>query len=200
MGHLFAVVVLVFFVLVLTGKIYLSYLWALRHPVAEDAGEMAVPESGLRFVVARGTAIFYNLLAVGILALFGGALLKSYRRGDAEGMVLFWFLFDVSIPAALIILAAALKGFRSYLHIYPDGMEYRDVFRVRRYAWADIAEVFVTRKFIFLRRKGRKLPVVIDNIYGDRMTAAGLLVGGVNGARVDNVSGNDDGVGEADGG
>ncbi len=177
MAHVYAVIVFLSFIAILAGKLYFSYVYAVKHTSQEETLIPEIPDEGLRFAYSRKGAVFFGMMAIAVSTFFIVSLIKSYKPSDSDLMGLFWFLFDVSFPAILIVTMAAIKCFRSYLHISPEGFDYHEEFRVKWYPKEQIEGVYHTSEFIFIRLKGRRLPIIIENGYGDNNLIFGSISG-----------------------
>ena len=177
MGHVYAVIVFLSFIAILAGKLYFSYVYAVKHTSQEETLIPEIPDEGLRFAQSRMRAVLFGMAVIAVSVIFVFCLMKTYKPSDSDLMGLFWFLFDVSFPAILIVATAAIKCFRSYLHIFCEGFEYREEFRVKWYPKDQIEGVYHTSEFIFVRLKGRRLPIIIENGYGDNELIFGLISG-----------------------
>ena len=176
MGHIYSVIALLFFVVFITAAVYFHYLYAVRHPLETEQAPDEISDGGLRFTPKTMVTIFYALMAIAIPSFF----IIYLPTSDSLSKLFFWFLFDISFPTSFTVIIAAIKGFRSYLHIYPDGLKYRDTFCTKWYPKEEVEGVYQTSEFIFVKRKGRKIPLVIENLYTDRKTIFALLTGLVN--------------------
>ena len=177
MGHVYAVIVFLSLIAILAGKLYFSYVYAVKHTSQEETIIPEIPDEGLRFAYSRKGAVFFGMMAIAVSAFFIVSLIRSYKPSDSDLMGLFWFLFDVSFPAIMIVVLAAIKGFRSYLRILREGFEYREKFRAKWYPKERIEGVYHTSEFIFIRLSGRRLPIIIENGYGDNKLIFGLISG-----------------------
>lgn len=177
MGHVYAVIIFFSFIAILAGKLYFSYLSAIKHTSRKEAIVSEIPDEGLRFAYSRKGAVFFSMMAIAVSAFFIVSLIKSYKPSDSDLMSLFWLLFGISFPAIIVVVLAAIKGFRSYLRILREGFEYRETFRVKWYPKERIEGVYHTSEFIFIRLKGRRLPIIIENGYGDNKLIFGLISG-----------------------
>lgn len=177
MGHVYAVIVFVSFIAILAGKLYFSYVYAVKHTSQEEMLIPEIPDDGLRFAQSRMRTVLFGMAAIAVPVILIVCLIKTYKPSDSDLMGLFWFFFDISLPAILIVAVAAIKCFRSYLHIFPEGFEYREAFRVKWYPKEQIEGVYHTSEFIFIRLEGRRLPIIIENGYGDNELIFGFISG-----------------------
>lgn len=177
MGHVYAVIVFLSFIAILAGKLYFSYVYAVKHTSQEETLIPEIPDDGLRFAQSRMRTVLFGMAAIAGSIILIVSLIKTYKPSDSDLMGLFWFLFDVSFPAIMIVVLAAIKGFRSYLRILREGFEYREKFRVKWYPKERIEGVYHTSEFIFIRLRGRRLPIIIENGYGDNNLIFGSISG-----------------------
>ena len=175
MGHLYAFVTVVFFVVLMAAKIYLSYLYAARHPRTWGQSPREIAAEGVRFRPRRGLIVFLIAASVAVPAIFVAGIAKAYKPSEPVRMTLFWYLVDLSLPATIIMVAGALQGVRQYVHIYPHGFVYKKILCARRYSGNDIRGVCSSEKFIFINIRGRRLPLMLDNIYGAKDVVPQLL-------------------------
>ena len=177
MGHLVAVIYFLMFAVVFVGKLYLSYLYALRHTYQEELFVPEIPDEGIRFELSKVRAVAFSLAGGIISVMFFFFLFKFYDPSDSLSMGFFWMIFDIYFPVVFIITLAAVKYFRSYLHIFPEGFQCRGAFGAKWYPKERIEGVYRTSELIFVRLKGKRLPVIIENGYGDSNLIFGLISG-----------------------
>ena len=174
MGHLIFAGLLVFFVVMLVGKIYFSYIYAAKRK-KEDKEEISfeIDEEQKLFRVKKSVKLFgWVVLMLDVLVLI--YILRELRQ-KPEAATGLWMLIDLLILLFLTIIVLLIKGMLSYVRIQRGSFEYRDSFRVRTYSKEEIENVYRTTEFIFVKRRGYKMPVIIELIYNNNDCLYGLL-------------------------
>ena len=176
MGHLIFAGFFVFLVVLLVGKIYFSYIYAAKRK-KEDKEEISfeIGEEEKLFHVKKSVKLFGGVaLILDVLVLI--CIFQELRQ-KPEALTGLWMLIDLIILGFFILILLIIKCVRSYIHIRYEGFEYRDLFRVRTYPKEEIENVYRTTEFIFVKRKGYKMPVIIEVIYDNNDCLYGMLCG-----------------------
>jgi len=164
MGHLIFAGLFLFLIILLIGKISFSYIYAAKRGTNTDE-EISVKmgEKEKLFHVKRSIKLF------GWVCLFLNMLILIYLfkvlRQQPEASNGLWMAIDFSILGFFVFIILLIKGTLSYIRIKRGSFEYRDLFRVRAYSKEEIENVYQTKEFIFVKREGCKMPIIIETIY-----------------------------------
>lgn len=175
MGHIYALIIVVCFAVILTAKLFFSYLSATRHPLPKSATPVEIPSVGYRFTLPLRTAVLFTILALIVVTVIVICIVVFYEPSDPVRMVAYWMVFDLSFPATFIMLIAVAQAFRSYLHIYRDRVEYRTGFLTRTCNREQIELLCCTTEFIFIKRQNHRLPLIIENRFNNKQKVLTLL-------------------------
>jgi hypothetical protein len=163
MGHLLFIGLFAFFLVLLFSRLYFGYLFARRKKPSNSATLIEIPFEGRCFHAGKhfgffGVAFIVIFLAVSIYGSY-----KLWQKKDLG----FWLIADSIVPITLVFGGLAVKGFLSYIFIDRDGFNYREFFRIKRYAREDIKDIYRDNEFVFIKCRDKRIPVIIENIYGD---------------------------------
>ena len=163
MGHLLFIGLFVFLLVLLFLRLYFGYLSAKRKNSTNPAALMEIPFDNRRFQAKKHFGFFAVVFIVLFLTVSVYGSYKLWQKNDPG----FWLVVDSIIPITLLFLGLAGKGFMSYLFIDKDGFEYREFFWAKRYDRKDIKEIYRDNEFIFIKCRNKRIPIIIENIYGD---------------------------------
>lgn len=168
MGHLIFAGFLVFGAMLIVGKIYFSYILAVKKKDAENADVIMsteINEQEKRFSVKKSNIIMLAsfILLIPILLTYCFNELKSEPK-SVDGL---WAIIDLMIFAFFLLVFALVTGFRSYVYIHEKGFEYRGAFRTKTFPKQDVEHAYQTPHFIYVKLKDLRIPVIIETIYTD---------------------------------
>ena len=170
-AHLYSLVMLCFFIAVVFGKVYFSYIYAKRkgdfifEPIRIDGQERFNVEINKKLYVAAWLIIITGLLIIAF------PMLNKYPE-KSEGIAL---LIDILVMSLFVIPIALIKLMRSFVIIDTDHFYYRGLFRIRPFRAQDITAVYKTTGFTFVKIKSRKIPLIIEHIYTENERLYTLL-------------------------
>jgi hypothetical protein len=166
MGHLLFAGLLVFMIILLVGKIYFSYIYASRRNQDNDTATTIGPDTDEQdklFYIKTGIKVLSVVFALlDMLLLLHLTKLFKEMPEKSDGL---WMLFDLAMIALFVFITLFAECLRSYIHIYRDGFEYRGIFRAKAYSKNEIESVCRTTEFIFIKRKGHKMPIIVEAVY-----------------------------------
>ncbi len=119
--------------------------------------------------------VFLAVLVAPIVALLVMVVLLPIIHGGARSLPVTLFSLVVSFVVLAFFALGALDAMRSVLHVYPDRIVKKDVFRTREYRLADIEGFRLLQgKYLFLFPKQKeekkiKLPSMLERF--DELTA-----------------------------
>ena len=175
MGHLLFVGFLLFFVAIIFGRIYYDYRCAIKKRKREQSCLVEIPIDGKRFCSKIPRRIFYFLLIPVFIIFFSWSCASLREKTEPDAEIIDWFLIDAILPVLTILTLAFLKSIRSYIYIHPEGFQYREIFRLKAYSRGEIEGVYSTAEFIFVKRKNHKIPIIIENGYGNHKSIYEML-------------------------
>lgn len=167
MGHLLFVGFLLFFVIIIVGRIYFDYKSATRKKAKEEVCLVEIPIDGKHFIPKTSKRLFHFSLIPIYLLFTVSSCIYLRQKTDPDAEIIYWLLVDMTLPVLAVLVLAFLKSIRSYIYICPEGFEYRDVFRVKTYSKDEIEGVYSTSGFVFVKRKSHKMPAIIENGFGN---------------------------------
>lgn len=168
MGHLMFAGFFCLLIVLVFLRLWLGYLLAKRSKPNGDAVPIKIPNEGRSFKAKRYVGFVFLLLIPTYLAGSIYIGVQLWHKDTPDATVIFWLAVDLIVPVTLLFLACAIKGFQSYIAIDKEGFEYRDVFRVKRYYQENIEGVYCDNEFIYIKCRNKRIPVIIENLYGDR--------------------------------
>jgi hypothetical protein len=171
MGHLLFIGLFGFLLVLLISRIYFGYLFARRKKPSNTASPIEIPLEGRRFQVRKGFGFFAVVFIVIFLAASICGSYKLWQNNDPG----FWLVTDSIVPITLLFGGLAVKGFLSYIFVDRDGFKYREFFRIKRHAREDIEDVCRDNEFIFVKCGNKQIPVIIENMYGNKEIIYGML-------------------------
>ena len=163
MGHLLFIGLFVFFLVLLFSRLYFGYLFARRKKPSTPTAPIEIPSEGRCFQAGKCFGFFGVAFIVIFLAASIYGSYKLWQKNDLG----FWLVADSIVPITLVFGGLAVKGFLSYIFIDRDCLKYREFFRIKRYVREDIQDVYRDNEFIFIKRRNKRIPVIIENIYGN---------------------------------
>jgi hypothetical protein len=153
-------------IILFAGKIYFSYIYASRKNKGNDTAitiKSDADEQDKRFYIKTGIkvlSVVFVLLDMFFL-LHVNKLLKEMPE-KSEGL---WILFDLALLALFVFIVLLAECLRSYIYIHREGFEYRWILRAKTCSKNEIESVCRSSEFIFVKRKGRKMPIIIETIF-----------------------------------
>lgn len=179
MGHIWFFAGFLIFVAILFVGVFFNYIHAIKNTKNNDAEpEVAMEEPGGLFSVNKCVPFIAAGLIIAIPFLVGWLLVEM--RKSPENSHVLWAGVDFLILGFIVFIFLLSKSLRSYIHVHKDGFEYRQILSARFYSKAEIEFVCRNADFIFVKRKGFKIPVIIENVYADSDRLYGMLRGLVN--------------------
>jgi len=166
MGHLVFVAMFIVFVAILVGKLYFSYIYAAKKQKEDDAEVLVdIDEQSKSFYVKKWRALVAGIVI--LIELFFLMYFFNLLKNESQHSDVFWALIDSLFLGVFIFIVAFIKCVRSNICIHRDGFDYFDTFRKKLYSKEEIEFVCRTTEFIFVKRKGCRMPVIIEAIYSD---------------------------------
>lgn len=175
MGHIMFAGFFCLLIVLVFLRLWLGYLLAKRNKPKGVAVPIEIPNEGRSFKAKRYVGFVFLLLIPTYLAGSIYISVQLWHKDTPDATVIFWLAVDLIVPATLLFLACAIKGFRSYIAIDKEGFEYRDVFRIKRFPKTEIEEVCRDNEFIFVKCVNKRLPVIIERMYGNQNVIYGML-------------------------
>ncbi|MEN6306699.1 MAG: hypothetical protein ABFD91_03005 [Anaerohalosphaeraceae bacterium] len=164
MGHLMFIGIFIIFLAILFSRVFFGYLFASRKKQNNPLSSVEIPLEGCSYQAKK----YLGFFAVVFLLIFLPASIygscKLWQKNDPG----FWFVVDSIVPVTLIFAGFTIKAFRSHLYIDRGGFRHLGLFRVRRYPAEDIIDVRQDNDFIFVKCRNKRMPVIVENIYGNK--------------------------------
>jgi hypothetical protein len=177
MGHLLFSGFFLFFILLITGRIYFDYNRAIKKKEKEEIEPAEIPIEGKYFAYKKPFGIICLFLVPSYWIFVFFSCSHLLKKNDLDSQIIFWLLVDSLLPVSAIFLIAFITGMRSFVFIHRDGFDFRGPFRKKVFLQEEIEKVCRTEEFIFVKRKERRIPLVIENKYHDDKTMYKMLCG-----------------------
>lgn len=179
MGHICFLGIFVFFIVILFAGVFFNYIHAMKNAKGNDAEPLVVTgESKERFFVKKCIPVIAGVLIFAVPFLIGWILVEIEKSPENSDVL--WAGIDFLILGFFVFVFLLIKSFRSYIHVREDGFEYRQMCSAKFYSKAEMEFVCQNEGFIFVKRKGFKVPVIIESMYADSNRLYGMLCGLVN--------------------
>jgi hypothetical protein len=156
--------ILIVFLAILFSRVYFGYLFARRKKQYNPLSPVEIPLEGCSYQAKTYLGFFAVVFLIIFLAASIYGSCKLWQKNDPG----FWFVVDSIVPVTLLFAGFTIKAFRSHLYIDRGGFRYLGLFRVKKYVSQDILDVYQDSDFIFIKCKNKRMPVIIENIYGDK--------------------------------
>ena len=147
MGHLFFLGFLLWIVILVVLRLSLGYLRAKRKKVNDPPMPIEIPAEGRLFHPRQYVGYASLLLALAFPGMSIYGCVHLWHKETPDAVIIFWLLADSILPVTLLFSAVAVQGFRSYLFIDPNGFEYREFGKPKRYPREDIEGVYRDSEF-----------------------------------------------------
>lgn len=175
MGHLLFLGFVVFFFALITGRIYFDYKCAIKNKTKEEQEPIEIPVEGKRFNCKKLFGIFCLFLIPSYWLFAFLSCTHLHQKNDPDSHIIFWLLVDSVLPVSAIFLTVFITSVRSYVFVNQEGFDYYGPFRKKVFQKNEIENVCRIERFIFVKRKQRKISFVIDNRYKDNDILYGML-------------------------
>lgn len=177
MAHFLLLGFVVFFFILVIGRICFDYRCAIKNKQKEEIEHIEIPLEGKHYTYKKlfGVICLLIIPSYWLFAFFSCSHL--YKKNDTDSHIIFWLLVDSIIPITIFFLIAFISALRSYVFVYQDGFDHHGPFRKKVFLKDDIENICRTEEFIFIKGKGRKVPLVIEAAYHDSNTMYRMLCG-----------------------